>query len=449
MATEAKLMVFAHLGAAWAPCGRLLLTEEGPDLLASSYAYGLNYLRRADALEVDPVSLGIADREAVHGKRLLPANGLRFFGGIRDAAPDAWGRRVIEAKLRVPANSLPESVYLLHAGSDRVGALDIRPDIHAPPTAGVGGWHTLAHLAEAAERIEDGQPVPAHLETIFTDGTALGGARPKASVRDEEGVLWLAKFASRHDGFDVPGIEAAVLRLAQRAGLEVPPVRTMTLGQRRIMLIRRFDRYWATPGSPPDLAADLMATVPGAGRAEHHLGFASGLTLVGCDEIESRTKAYADLADAIRRYCHPKVIRQSNEELFKRMVFNIFVSNDDDHLRNHGFVWDSRLPGWRLSPLYDVLPRPSLASERWLHLGVGPQGRLATLDNALASCERFTLSKQAACHVMADVWRVVREWRVCFDEFGVSVTEQDKIGPAFRHLDDVSTLELRRLLPRL
>lgn len=447
MATEAKLMVFAHLGTAWAPCGQLLLTEEGPNLLASSYAYGLNYLKRAYALEVDPVSLGIADREAVRGKRLLPANGLPFFGGIRDAAPDAWGRRVIEAKLRVPANSLPESVYLLHAGSDRVGALDIRPDIQAPPTAGAGGWHTLAHLAEAAERIEDGQPIPAHLEAIFMGGTALGGARPKASVRDEQGVLWLAKFASRHDGFDVPGIEAAVLRLAQRAGLNVPPVRTMMLGQRRIMLIRRFDRYWATPGSSTDPAADLMATVPGAGRAEHRLGFVSGLTLAGCDENESRTKAYADLADAIRRYCHPSVIRQNNEALFKRMVFNIFVSNDDDHLRNHGFVWDLRLPGWRLSPLYDVLPRPSLAAERWLHLGVGPQGRLATLDNALASCERFTLSKPSACRLITDVWRVVRQWRVHLDEFGISATEQGKVASAFRHVDEISTPALRRQLP--
>ena len=118
---ELKLTVFAHLGQHWAPCGQLLMTEQGTDVVASSFAYGLNYLRRADALEVDPVSLSLRDRDGVRGKRLLPANGLPLFGGIRDAAPDAWGRRVIEAKLKVPANSLPESQYLLHAGSDRVG----------------------------------------------------------------------------------------------------------------------------------------------------------------------------------------------------------------------------------------------------------------------------------------------------------------------------------------
>jgi serine/threonine-protein kinase HipA len=447
MASETPLIVFAHLGTSWAPCGQLLLTEEGPELLASSYAYGLNYLKRADALEVDPVSLGIAERNAVRGKRLLPANKLPFFGGIRDAAPDAWGRRVIEARLRAPANSLPESVYLLYAGSNRVGALDIRSGLQAEPAAGVSGWQALAHLAEAAERIEAGQPIPAHLEAIFMDGTALGGARPKASVRDEQGVLWLAKFASRHDNFDVPGIECAVLRLAHRAGLNAPPMKTTRLGQRRIMLIRRFDRYWTTPGSAPDPTAELMTTLPGEGRAEHRLGFVSGLTLVACDETESRAKTYADLADAIRGYCHPSVIRQDNEELFKRMVYNILVSNDDDHLRNHGFVWDPRLAGWRLSPLYDVLPRASLATERFLHLGVGPQGRLATLDNALASCERFTLSRAVACRLIAEMWRVVRQWRVYFDEFGVPGVEQDKVASAFRHLNEVSTPELRRQLP--
>lgn len=446
-AKASKLMVFAHLGSDWAPCGQLLMTEEGPNVVASSFAYGLNYARRADALEVDPVSLSLRDRAEVLGKRLLPANGLPLFGGIRDASPDAWGRRVIEAKLKVPANSLPESQYLLHAGSDRVGALDIRESIHDGPTQGTGGSQALGYLMDAAERIEDGLPIPAHLEAIFVDGTALGGTRPKASVRDEHGVLWLAKFSSRKDSFDIPAIECAALRMAAAAGLTVPPVELRTLGARKLMLIRRFDRYWAEPGQTLATEADLMATQPGQDKTEHRLGFVSGLTLVGCDETESRTKAYTDLALAVRRYCHPSVIRADNAELFKRMVYNVLVSNDDDHLRNHGFVWQPHLAGWRLSPLYDVLPRASLATERFLHLGVGPEGRLATLDNALESHEMFTLSRAAACEMMAGIWRVVREWRVHFEGFGVPGAEIEKIAPAFRHIDEVSTPALRRLLP--
>src|SRR5690606_21470146 len=103
---------------------------------------------------------------------------------------------------------------------------------------------------------------------IFIAGTALGGARPKASVRDEAGVLWLAKFASRHDAFDVPAIECAALELARHAGLTVPPVRTLMIGNWPVMLIRRFDRYWSAPGTVLDLSADLLATTPGDGRVE-------------------------------------------------------------------------------------------------------------------------------------------------------------------------------------
>jgi serine/threonine-protein kinase HipA len=180
---------------------------------------------------------------------------------------------------------------------------------------------------------------------------------------------------------------------------------------------------------------------------EKRLGFVSGLTLVACEEMESPDKSYADLAQAIRRYCHPSVIRENNRELFERLVFNIFVSNDDDHLRNHGFVWDPRLPGWRLSPLYDVMPRASLAFERRLHLGVGPEGRSATLDNAFAGRETFTLSSDAAGQSIAKIWRTVREWKVHFEEYEVPADQIQKIAPAFRHIDDVSTPALRKLIP--
>jgi serine/threonine-protein kinase HipA len=448
MATrENKLVVFANIGAQWAPCGQLILTESSDAPLASTFAYGTNYLKRDDAIEVDPVSLSISDRSAIAGKRLLPQNRLPYFGGIRDAAPDSWGRRVIEAKLKAPANSLPESQYLLHAGGERVGALDVRSDMNTQPLIGANNWNTLAHLMEAAERIDEGLPVPAHLDAIFLDGSALGGARPKASVRDDADVLWLAKFSSRQDGFDMPAIECASLQLARKAGLNVPPVQMMMLGDRRIMLIRRFDRYWAASGAPMPEGAARYEHGAGDGRVERRSAFVSGLTLVGCDESESRVKSYADLADSIRRYCHQNVIRLDSAELYTRMIYNIFVSNDDDHLRNHGFLWDDALRGWRLSPLYDVLPRPSHASERQLHLGVGAHGRMATLDNALSWCERFNLTEKAACERIAQVWQVVREWRVYFDEFGVDAKEMHKVQSAFRHIDDIASPALLKRLP--
>ena len=154
-----------------------------------------------------------------------------------------------------------------------------------------------------------------------------------------------------------------------------------------------------------------------------------------------------DLSAALASHGVRGQIARDQTELFSRMVFNILVSNNDDHLRNHGFVYEPRLGGWRLSPLYDVLPRPSLATERHLHLDVGPQGRLATLDNALEAHEMFTLSRAKACEFIADIWRIVREWRVYFESFGVPAAQIEKIAPAFRHMDDISTPALRKSLP--
>jgi serine/threonine-protein kinase HipA len=448
MATaEKQLYVFAHIGDDWAPAGQLTMTEQGAELVASSFAYGTRYIARQDAVEIDPVSLSVADRDAVRAKRIFPANGLTLFGGIRDAAPDAWGRRVIDAKLKVGANTLPESIYLLHAGSQRVGAFDVRTSLDVPPDENPGaGVSSLEYLLESADRIEQGLPIPASLEAIFVQGSGLGGARPKATVRDGDGVLWLAKFPSRNDRMSVTEIEAATLRLAAQSGIRVPPTRIVNMGARAVMMIRRFDRYWNQPES--QTAGDAALYLPPvAGATERRLPFVSALTLVGCSEMDARTKSYRDVADAIRRYAHPNVIRQDCRELFKRMVFNILVSNDDDHLRNHGFILDSRLRGWRLSPLYDVVPHPGSAYERFLHLDVGPQGKLASLDNAMAAKEAFSLSKAEAAQEIAKVWSSVREWRVYFEEQDVPHREIERVAPAFRHIDDVSSAELRKVLP--
>jgi serine/threonine-protein kinase HipA len=443
---QTKLAVFAHLDGQWAPAGLLTLTEDEAQVQASEFAYGLRYVERPNALEVDPVGLSLRDKNAVKGVILNPTTGLTQFGGIRDAAPDAWDRRVIEAKLKRPGNSLPESTYLLHAGSNRVGALDARPSIQDPPSAAATDWHSLPYLMEAAQRIEAGEPVPARLEAIFAGGTALGGARPKASVSDEQGVLWLAKFPSRNDPLNVPQVEAATLRLAGECGLAVPPVNVVDVGNRRVMLIRRFDRYWAAQREVLPME-HLMKTAPGVGRIEKRLGFTSGMTLLACHETESMTKSYADLARAIRQYCHASVIRDNIRELFGRMVYNILVTNDDDHLRNHGFLWDTRIGGWRLSPLYDVMPRPSYAFERQLHLGVGAQGRAATLDNAMTHKEAFSLPDRDACEIISRISRCVRQWRMYFEQYGVAGRDLDAVGTAFRRIEDVASPELRKRLP--
>ena len=452
MATK-DLFVFANLPGGFVPAGILTLTETPAGVEASKFAYGTRYIDRAHAIEVDPVSLSLVDKDQVRKKELVPINGLPLFGGLRDAAPDAWGRRVIEAKFKVPANSLAESTYLLEAGSERVGALDVRESIQSEASKGVSGVQSLQNLQEATERIELGEPIPSRLTDLFGSSPGAGGARPKATVRDPAGLMWLAKFASRSDTFDVARAEHATLRLAEACGMTVPATSVTDLGGKSCLLIRRFDRYWVSDvqleAGPEQLPADLTlhATVPSQELShELRLPFASSLTMVACDEMESRTKGYADIAATVRQRAHPSVIRQNTKELFARMVFNILVSNDDDHLRNHGFVRDPRLAGWRLSPLYDVVPRPGVAYERFLHLEVGKQGKLATLDNALSAYARFDLERQDAVELMASLVSQVQKWRGFFEEHGASGALIDRLIPAFREINEVASQELQREL---
>lgn len=431
--TTKDLFVFANLDGEFVPAGQLQVDEEGSRLIASSFAYGLRYLDRSNAQEVDPVTLSLRNKKEIKGKRLVPPNGLEAFGGIRDAAPDSWGRRVIETRLKIPANSLPESSYLLEAGSDRVGALDIRSSLDQEERPAHESIHNLSYVLEGAQKIEAGLPVSEALSKILIVGSGLGGMRPKASVRDDENILWMAKFPGNSDGaLDVPSIEYATLQLAQLAGLNVAQTQLAQVGKKKVLMVKRFDRSWTAFSRAVEI--------------RHHV--VSALTLVACHESESNTKSYMDIADAIRRYCVVQIVKADIEELYARMIFNIFVSNDDDHLRNHAFLWNHELKGWSLSPLYDVMPHAVIASERYQHLGVGPRGKLATLDNAYGAKERFGLSAQQASATIDRVWRVTKQWKTHFESLGITADQIEGISLAFRHIDDICSAELIKTLAK-
>ena len=424
----AERIVFIHLPdqREAVPAGRLTLLEQGIELRGSRFAYGRRYGGRTNALPVDPVSLPLSD--ASSGRELVPAGGLLLFGALRDATPDLWGRRVIENRLRAPPNGLPESAYLEHAGPHRAGALDIRDSPTSEATAGIlPSVLDLAYLQEAAECVESGLQMPARLDILFSGGPSLGGARPKA-VLSADGAEWIAKFPLRADPFDVPMIERAILELAREAGLMVPATRLETLADgRHVLLIERFDR-------------EKLAW----GLSRRHM--VSALTLLGRHESESPDTGYADIADAISEHGVAGSMDADRVELYGRMLFNILVSNDDDHLRNHAFLCAPEGSGWRLSPLYDVVPRPQLAHERQLHLSVGPLGRAARLDNALAGCGRFGLMRPHAARIIDSIVRVVREWRERFEAAGVDTRQCDRIASAFPRASDIGLREVEKLL---
>ena len=401
------------------PAGRLTLVEQGSTLLQSTFGYGRQYVQRRNCLALDPLTLALPGPgpEVIREPPQTSAGQLSEFGVFRDAAPDRWGRRVIENKLR-RIGPLAESEYLAHAGSNRVGALDFRQDPRDAELPGqLAQLMDLDYLQEAAERIEAGEPVPARLEQIYDAGPSMGGARPKAVI-ETDGRQWLAKFALPTDPYSIPQVEYATLLLAREAGLNVPPTRLEHIGANRpVMLIERFDRV-----PQPN------------GYTRRH--FISALTLLARHETESPYTSYAQIAEAIATNGAAKTIKQDQAELFGRMVFNILVHNNDDHLRNHGFIWSGAANGWQLSPLYDVVPAPTIATERNLHLGVGKEGRLATLPNAMSQHGVFGLSRVQAIAIIERIAVVVREWKNTFDAAGVSGQDIDRVASALRNPRD-------------
>lgn len=401
------------------PAGLLDMVEDGNHVLRSTFLYGRRYVERKNCLALDPLTLQLVHHQSVDLREppFTPQGQLTEFGVFRDAAPDHWGRRVIENKLQ-RLGPLPESVYLEHAGHHRTGALDFRDKPNALAKEGTHvGLIDLEYLLEASDRVQAGDRLPGKLALLFDAGPSMGGARPKAVIVADD-KEWLAKFGAVDDRFDVPCVEYATMQMARAAGLSVPALRLEQVNHRHVMLIERFDR---------------LPTPTGHTSRIH---FVSALTMMAKHESESSMASYQDIALVISQYAHHQNIRQDLAELFKRMIFNILVNNNDDHLRNHGFLWDSSSQGWRLSPLYDVVPTPVVAQTRYLHLGVGKAGRLATIENAMSQHGVFGLSSAEAKKLVDQIAMVVREWKTYFDQAGVTERDLDYMEGAIRHPRD-------------
>ena len=409
--TTIRTYVFVHLEEGPVPAGLLTMTDEPRNQFAT-FAYGRRYLERPDRIAVDPVALPL--HEAGTSRTFRTEEGFAVFGGIRDAAPDGWGQYLM---YKAMGDRLPSEIDLILAsGEHRVGALAFGPTSAQPERItpwgdgpAPGEEFTLAELAEAAERAQHVDELDENLRALLAAGSSLGGARPKAATKIGE-QPWIAKFQKRGDSFPECRVELATMRLAGECGLDVPPLDFRCVLDRDIYLIERFDR------------------IPHGNWLERR-PFASGLTMLGAHESEVSSFSYADLAGAIRQF--GTEVRQDLHELFRRMLLNILVTNDDDHLRNHGFLFDGE--GWRLSPLYDVVPKPQLGLERRLVLGVGPEGRNATIENALAGAAVFDLGHEDATAIAEDMSRIVAtRWEHLFTEAGISAADRKRFATCFR-----------------
>jgi serine/threonine-protein kinase HipA len=351
-----------------------------------------------------------------------------MFGAIGDSAPDRWGRALMRRMERRRAEreketprTLQEIDYLLLVDDEtRQGALRFAQQAGGPFLREEGEKRTpplieLPRLLSAAERVLEEKDSDDDLRMLFAPGSSLGGARPKASVRDKDGHLSIAKFPHRDDDYDTVRWEAVSLALARRAGITVPEGRLELIGGKPVLLLRRFDRS-------------------GGSR----IPFLSSMSMLSAKDNE--THSYLELVDALRQ--HGAAPKEDIRALWRRLTFNILISNTDDHLRNHGFLYEGPA-GWRLSPAYDLNPVPVDIKPRILSTAINEEDNTASLALALEVAGYFELEDAAAREIATGVGKVVSDWRAEATRHGLSNAEIERMASAFEHEDTRLALRQR------
>lgn len=379
-----------------------------------SFAYDPEWLRRPNTFEIDP------DLQ-LHGAEIYPNQPAGVFRIFTDSAPDRWGRLLLDRRETLKAReekrqawALTEWDYLLGVhDSCRMGALRFRRDgdspfldndrhLAAPPVASLRELEA-ASLALEAPDADDQPEFLQWLTALLAPGSSLGGARPKANFTDPDGALWIAKFPSREDRRDIGAWEMVVHQLAKAAGINVPDTQLLSLGSRhRTFASRRFDRL-------------------ANGKRRF---FVSAMTLLNRQDGENAS--YLELAEFLSTRGSPTHKKADLRELWTRVVFNILVSNRDDHLRNHGFMLSE--DGWRLAPAYDINPN----IERSHHqLAIDASDPTPDVELALSTIEFYGLNSSHAGKILQGVRNAAAKWKTVATSQRLSRAEIELVARAF------------------
>lgn len=371
--------------------------------------------RRKVALSYDAAWLNtgfaLSEDLPLHAGLQMPTERDTAAGAVDDARPDQWGERVIRLIERPARLSLLE--YLYFAGDDRFGALGVslQTDAHVPaPTAAMPTFEGLAEMHQAVQRVMVGEAVSEQQRRLLQPGVTMGGARPK-SLMQIDGASWVVKFAERGE-LDSPLIEHASMQLARRCGIHTADTLVLPLPQGHAVAVKRFDRA--------------------GGQRLHVLSAHVALRAAG------EPMGYPELAQLIRRLGRPEQVRAQQQELFRRMVFNILIDNTDDHEKNHALVRGND-GHYALSPAFDVLP--AAQGLGYQQMRVGALGHEASMANALSEVRAFGLTDAQASQIAAGMAEQVAQWQALFKKQGVRSADLDVLA---QYLDGAHLREQRR-----
>lgn len=365
--TSEPVYVWGWLSGQSEPCPVGVLEDVGGTVV---FTYARSYLGRQAAVPL----YGIPLRQG----RNSPPGGMTVHGCFLDAAPDAWGRRVILHRLTGRAGRDAETAdltlftYLLGSASDRAGALDFQSSATEYVPRGITA--SLDEMVDATERLLEGRPLSPDLEDALLHGTSIGGARPKAAL-ENRGRHLIAKLSSTTDPYPVVKAEGMAMTLASYVGIEVPEVEVARSLDRDVLLVERFDRVG-------DGSRRMMV---------------SALTVLELPEELGRYATYYDFADQLRaQAAHPE---QEARELFARVTFNIMVSNTDDHAKNHSCFWDGH--NLSLTPAYDICPQLRSGGEQTQVMAVDRDGwRYSRLDGCVRAAHNYLLDEDVASGII-------------------------------------------------
>ncbi|MBS3780519.1 MAG: type II toxin-antitoxin system HipA family toxin [Desulfovermiculus sp.] len=404
-----EIFVFIDLSGVQHFVGSLWIHER-QGVQRSSFRYTSTWLASPQALAIEP-SLPLG-QGTYHTDKPL-------FGSMGDAAPDRWGRMLMERmearearKENRKARKLGEDDYLLMVDDQtRQGALRFAshpagPFLASYPSARIPPFVELGRLLDSSSRIINQEEKDQDLRDILEPGSSLGGARPKASVVDQESSLWIAKFPSPKDEWDVELWEYISLKLARKAGIPVPAFQLQNISGQHVLLTNRFDR-----------------------QAKVRVPFVSAMTMLDAQDREQRS--YLEIAEVL--VSCGAAAKTDLKDLWRRMVFNVLVSNLDDHLRNHGFLFDHRHTGWRLSPTYDLEPLPEQIKGRFLQTSIDLDNNMASLELAFEVAEEFGLPAKEARKVAGEIGKATETWKNEASSMGVGKREMDFMASAFEH----------------